>query len=194
MQLIKTDDGLFRSGDPFNGIQGTAISAAWLNTIQSEISAVCIAAGVPLNDALSNQLLTAMLKLMTTAATQPAGDSSTKVATDQFVNTAINGIVVVNIGGGADSVLTQAQWGCGILILTGAITADVNVIVPAQGDKWAVFNRTTGAFRVTVKTANGAGVVVRVGNLYELVCDGADVFSISGGGSGKAARYFLATS
>jgi hypothetical protein len=192
MQPIATQDGQFRDGDPYNGTQGTQVTAAWLNAIQGELLSVIAAAG--LAPAANLQLLQALMALMATATTQAPGDASTKVATTAFVQTAINGIAAINIAGNADKVLSQAQWGNGILIFNGALTGNINIIVPAQGDRWIVFNRASGAFTVTVKTQNGAGVIVRPGTCYELICDGTDVSSISGGGSGgKAIRWFLST-
>jgi hypothetical protein len=193
MILPNTADGLFHDGQPFNGLDGTLVSADWLNGITQELVTVLGAAGMAPNGA-NNQVLAALRVLMAVATTQARGDASVKVATDAFVQSAIAGIAVIALAG-ADVVLTQDQWGSGILIFTGVLTANVNVIVPAQGDRWTVFNRTTGAFVLSVKTQQGAGVVVRGGVAYELICDSNDVFSISGGGSGgKAVRFFLSTS
>jgi hypothetical protein len=48
-----------------------------------------------------------------------------------------------------------------LIVLTGTLTANVNVILPAQeGQQWIVSNNTSGAFTVTVKTASGTGVTV----------------------------------
>lgn len=93
MQPITTDDGLFKAGDPFNNIQGTAVTAAWLNAVQGELLAIIVAAG--LQPAAQLQLLTALNTRFATlespsltgtpkAPTPAAGDSSTKVATTAF--------------------------------------------------------------------------------------------------------------
>lgn len=195
MQLAPTVNGLFVEGEPFNGQEGTPVTAPWLNGIQAEIAAPIMAAGVAINPERSDQLLTALRILFAPVAntTQAAGDASTKTATDQFVQTAISGLAVVNISGNGDKVLTPAQWGVGILVFNGALTGPVNVIVPASPDRWIVFNRATGN-KVSVKTLAGAGVVVRPDTAYELICDGVDVFSIAGGGAGSKGRnYFMIT-
>src|SRR5882724_24320 len=62
-----------------------------------------------------------------TAPTAPAGDNSLKIANTTFVNNALFGIAVVNVAGNANIVLTQAQWGEGIIIFTGALTGSINV-------------------------------------------------------------------
>jgi hypothetical protein len=110
-----------------------------------------------------------------TAPTQAAGDNSTKLATDQFVQTAVNGIVVVDISGAATTTLTQAQWGTAIIVLTGAVTANKAVVFPAQSGHWQVVNSTTGNFTVTLKTAAGAGVDITRGRSSNIYCDGNGV-------------------
>ncbi|TDV61253.1 pyocin knob domain-containing protein [Pseudomonas sp. LP_7_YM] len=109
------------------------------------------------------------------APTQTAGDSSTLLATDAFVQTAVNGMVNVNIAGSAATTLTQAQYGMAIISLTGALTADKSVIFPAISGHWQVINTTTGAFTVTLKTANGNGVTVTRGTTTNIFCDGSNI-------------------
>lgn len=110
-----------------------------------------------------------------TAPTQAVGDSSTKLANDAFVHRAVNGSVSVNIAGNANVTLVQAQWGFPILVLTGAITADIAVIFPTQSGRWQVINSATGAFSVTLKTAAGTGVKVTAGTSTNVFCDGTNI-------------------
>jgi hypothetical protein len=110
-----------------------------------------------------------------TANTQTAGDASTKLATDAFVQAAISGIATVNVAGNSNVALNQAQWGSGIIVLTGALTGNIAVTVPAAADRWIVSNQTSGLFSLTFKTAAGAGVVIPSGTAYELWCDTVDV-------------------
>lgn len=76
-----------------------------------------------------------------------------------------------------------------ILVMTGTLTANVNVIVPAEGRVFVVDNRTTGAFTVTYKTATGGGIAVPQAERTFVYCDGDDVFPVgtSGGGGGGGA-------
>ena len=110
-----------------------------------------------------------------TAPTQAAGDNTDKLATDKFVQTAVNGIVVVDISGNATTTLTQAQWGTAIIILTGAVTANKAVVFPAQSGHWQVVNSTTGNFTVTLKTAAGSGTDITRGRSSNIYCDGNGV-------------------
>lgn len=110
-----------------------------------------------------------------TAPTQASGDNSTKLATDAFVQNAVNGGVAVNVAGGSTTTLTQAQYGPAFLILQGAITAAKAVVFPAQSGHWQVVNSTTGAFALTLKTASGTGVVIAPGKSMNIYCDGTNI-------------------
>jgi hypothetical protein len=191
MLRINSPDHLFHNGDPFNGIQGTVLTAEWLNAVQEEIAAVIEAAGIPLDPTQAGQLYQAVSTMAATATTQPAGDSTQKVATDAFVFNAIGGVALVNVAGNTNRVLTQAQWGCAIIILSGALTGNINVVVPAQGDQWKVINRATGNFSITFKTAAGTGVTVEQGYAYDLIGDGTNVVTINGSmASAESDMYF----
>ncbi len=80
----------------------------------------------------------------------------------------------------ADVTLTTAEAGNAFLVLSGTLTANVNVIVPtAQSHVWFVLNNTTGSYSVTIKTSTGTGVVVDQGQRAAVFCDGTNVLSCS---------------
>lgn len=109
------------------------------------------------------------------APTAPAGDNDLSIANTSWVNRAISGLVSVNVAGNSNVTLTAAQYGYGIIKLTGALTGNINVIFPAQADRWTVWNATSGAFSIACKTASGAGVAVTQGKSHSLKCDGTDI-------------------
>lgn len=110
-----------------------------------------------------------------TGPTQAVGDSSTKLATDAFVQRAINGSLNVNVAGGVTVTLTQSQYGYPVIALVGALSANIAVVFPSQQGKWQVINNTTGSFTVTLKTAAGTGVVVTQGRSTNILCDATNV-------------------
>lgn len=69
-----------------------------------------------------------------------------------------------------------------LLIFTGALTANVNVILPASwvGYTWTVNNLCTGSFTLTIKTAAGAGVVVGNGTTGTVTSDGTNIVAAGG--------------
>ena len=71
------------------------------------------------------------------------------------------------------------------LNLTGANTAQRDVIVPAVSKLYFVHNGTTGGFGVQVKTAAGSGVVVPNGQRMALYCDGTNVLFAFGSSVGR---------
>lgn len=151
MRLSPAADGLFVDGNPAAGQVGTVVNAAWLNMIQAEIISVLTAAGIAVDAAKPDQLATA-------------------------VNTLLRGRATVNVAGGASITLTAAQAAMPIMILTGALTANISLIFPASSGSWIVRNQTTGAFTVTCKTAAGTGVVVSQGTSNALWGDGTNIY------------------
>jgi hypothetical protein len=111
-----------------------------------------------------------------TAPTQPLGDTSTKIANDEFVQKTVGGFLSKSVAGAANVSLTPVEAGNGIIELTGAITANIAVIVPVSPTRdWIFINHTSGAFEVTIKTAAGTGVVVDQGTSINVYTDGTNV-------------------
>ncbi len=80
-----------------------------------------------------------------------------------------------SVAGGVDVVLTTVEASNQFIELTGTITANINVIVPAAPRLFFIVNLTTSAFTVTVKTPAGSGVICGVSTRMMLECDGANV-------------------
>lgn len=78
----------------------------------------------------------------------------------------------------ANVTLTAAEYGKPVIVITGLLTANLNLIFPAIPFNWSVINATTGAFTLTCKTLSGGGVVAYAG-LTNITCDGTDVYSES---------------
>jgi hypothetical protein len=78
----------------------------------------------------------------------------------------------------ADWTLSAAEARCNYYTVTGSIGVNRNIIVP---NDWVgtVFNNTTGAFTVTVKTLSGSGVVVATVKRAILLADGTNVVRVT---------------
>ncbi|ELY4305926.1 phage tail protein [Cronobacter sakazakii] len=61
------------------------------------------------------------------------------------------------------------------IIISGTLTANVNLIFPAWIKSWVVHNNCTGNFTVTCRTASGSGVVVIPGLVSRIFCDGVNI-------------------
>jgi hypothetical protein len=77
-----------------------------------------------------------------------------------------------------------------VINLTGAMTANRNVIVPDPNKLYLVKNSTTGGFSVTVKTSAGTGVLIPPGTARWVYADGTNV--VDGLTGNQAANAFLA--
>ena len=86
------------------------------------------------------------------------------------LNVAGSGDYTLSTANGADDEARQA-----ILVLTGTLTGDRNIIVPASPKTYTVINNTTGAFTVTLKQAASTGVVIPQGSAIIAACTSVTV-------------------
>jgi len=91
------------------------------------------------------------------------------VPADSYGVTSISGL------GSSSVTLSTLQASRDRIVLTGTLTANINVIVPAWRKSWTVVNNCSGAFTVTFKTTSGTGVSIPAGFTAEVVCDGSDI-------------------
>ncbi len=99
-------------------------------------------------------------------------------------------------GSGATSVtmtssnvtLNPLQAAAGIIVVTGTLTANLQLIFPAYVKQWLVLNNTSGSFSVTCKTAAGTGVTAAQSSPTIIYCDGTNI-----GASAQAGFDYLNT-
>ena len=68
---------------------------------------------------------------------------------------------------GGTVIVPQSKSKKPILQLAGALTSNLNLILPNTLQQWLIVNGCTGAFTVTVKTAAGTGVVIPAGGFAQ---------------------------
>lgn len=85
-----------------------------------------------------------------------------------------NGVTSVAMAS-ANVTLTPLQYGKPIIVITGTLTANLNLIFPTIVNEWTVINNTTGPYTITCKTAAGSGLVVNTAAL--IVGDGTNIQS-----------------
>jgi len=83
-----------------------------------------------------------------------------------------NGVTSVAMAS-ANVTLTPLQYGKPIIVITGTLTANLNLIFPTIVNEWTVINNTTGPYTITCKTAAGTGLVVNTAAL--IVGDGTNI-------------------
>lgn len=85
-----------------------------------------------------------------------------------------NGVAAVTMTS-ANVTLTPLQYGKPVIVLSGTLTANLNLIFPNLAGEWTVVNNCTGAFTVTAKTAAGTGAVVTPGRTRIIWGDGTNI-------------------
>lgn len=93
------------------------------------------------------------------------------------------GVAAVSVAS-TDVTLTALKAGKDVILITGTLTQNVNIIVPTWVKTWAVVNNATlGTYSITVKTASGTGAILLAG-ANSVTGDGTNVLSLT---------YLLAT-
>jgi hypothetical protein len=101
---------------------------------------------------------------------------SNPAAPESFVND-FRSVLTKDVSGGPTVTLTDVEAAKRVHKYTGTLTQNVEVIVPTEENFFGVWNATSGAFTLTVKTTGGTGVAVTQGKKVELICDGTDVIA-----------------
>ena len=101
-----------------------------------------------------------------------------------LIDSSIAGMATVAVTGGAysltanNSVADESRMA--ILKFTGVLTSDSVVTVPSVAKNYVVWNATSGAYSVTLKTSAGTGVVVAQNTKALLFSDGTNVLAQPG--------------
>jgi hypothetical protein len=88
--------------------------------------------------------------------------------------------VSISVAGSGTLVLSGTQLDRISYEFTGVLTGNRTIEVPTELQQYWVFNNTSGAFTLTVKTNAGTGVVVPQGSGMILYCDGSNVVAAQG--------------
>jgi hypothetical protein len=76
---------------------------------------------------------------------------------------------------------TPKEWQYGTIKISGALTANRNVVVPTNKKTYEVVNGTSGGFSIVFKTSAGSGVTISPGITAIVRCDGTDVVAVTSG-------------
>jgi hypothetical protein len=102
----------------------------------------------------------------------------------ELIADAIAGSTSISIAGTGDYTLSTANAAIDqarkmFITLTGVLTGARAIIVPSNSKVYVIYNNTSGAFAVTVKTASGVAATVPQGYLSLVVCNGTDCFAVN---------------
>ena len=106
-----------------------------------------------------------------------------------LVEQAITGVITIamtdanytlaNFNGVVDEARNQ------VLVLTGALSAQRNLIAPLVEKTYIIRNTTTGGFGVQIIGPSGTGVIIPNGTTASVYCDGSNFFPASTGSLGN---------
>lgn len=108
---------------------------------------------------------------------------NTTAALTGWVPSGFYGVTAIMGLSGSSITLTTLQAGRDRITLAGALTANINLIVPAWIKRWEIINNCTGSFSVTVKTPSGTGVPVSAGKTMAVFGDGTNIVTALAPGS-----------
>ena len=96
-----------------------------------------------------------------------------------LVEEALSGVLSKSVAGSADVTLTSTNFTTdesrhAVLQLTGALTGNINVIIPNVQKTYFVFNNTSGSFTLSLKTSSGTAVEIPQGAKEYIYCDGSN--------------------
>lgn len=96
----------------------------------------------------------------------------------RLVDSAIAGVTTVAVTN-SDYTLTASngtadEARAAVLKVTGALTANINIIIPNVTKTYDVANLTSGSFTVGIKTATGSAVTIPQGASVRVWCDGSN--------------------
>lgn len=93
------------------------------------------------------------------------------------LDTAFGGLTSLSVTGASGTyVLSLSQYTPPNIELSGTLTANINIQVPATvGGTWSIYNGATGAFTVTFGVTGGNSLAVPAGYRVLLISDGTNV-------------------
>ncbi len=185
--IVAAPDGKFYEILSIQSNTGLTLASNYLGTTASGAAYAIMPIGL-LPSALALQVKSTLTTANTALASAVLSTAAQGLTTTQQGNARANilalgaadvgsGRLSKSAAGGVDVTLTAAEAANQFIELTGTITANINVIVPAAARLFFIYNGTSGAFTVTVKTAAGTGVAVTQGGRTLLECDATNVVS-----------------
>jgi hypothetical protein len=88
---------------------------------------------------------------------------------------AFEGTQAITISG-TTTALTNLQSAYPVLVVSGTLTANSTITIPAQVGEWIVVNNTGGAYTLTFRTVSGTGVTVAQGYSTYTYGDGTNIY------------------
>lgn len=124
---------------------------------------------------------TTHLKLVKPVSENDAQKINTLNTEADNIDASVAGMLVLSVAGSSNVTLTRAQALNRVMKFTGVLTGNITVFLPVSLGTVRdplIWNATTGAFTLTMKTTAGGSAGVAVTTAKKVYCfhDGTDVF------------------
>lgn len=164
-------------GTDFNGVLNDITnSIRWQNTGSNypfDADFVASIAGYPKGAVIPSSIYDGYW--LNTTEANSVNPEATNGSLTGWVPLDVYGVTTV-AGLAASSVtMTNLQAAKDTIKLTGSLTSNINLVVPAWVKSWTVINNCTGSFSVTVKTPAGTGVAIPAGKRAAVSGDGINI-------------------
>ena len=125
------------------------------------------------------------------------GDGDQSGIWGQTTNNNLGGLIEQAIGGVVTITLVDANYTLtnfngvvdearnAVIVATGALSAQRNIIAPLVEKTYAIQNNTTGGFAVQIIGPSGTGVIVPNGSTVLVYCDGTNYLALNTGSAGN---------
>lgn len=160
---------------PINGLPTTVADGTVALTASSTNYVGLNQAGVVINTVTTRNPLNIPLYAVVTGAATVTSYTDTRSAA-HFAKQAYG--IATQAMADANQTIVQATALCESIVTTGALTAQRNLVVPLVRRAWTVRNNCTG-FGVQVIGASGTGIVIGVGKVAIVECDGTNVLRVT---------------
>ena len=96
-----------------------------------------------------------------------------------LVEESVSGVLSKSVAGSADVTLTSTNFTSdesrhAVLELTGALTGNINVIIPNVQKTYFLYNNTSGSYTLSIKTSSGTAVEIPQASKEYVYCDGSN--------------------
>jgi hypothetical protein len=183
-EIVASDSAVVQAAAAATSAADAATTATNVSTLAANASTAADTAATSATNANTEAIAaTNAANAAAASATAAAASASAAVAAATSagnVQTQLNTIYTVNTGGGT-TVLTQAEFAAGIIVVEGELGNNAIIQVPADAHPFILDNATTGGYTVVLEMVGGTATAsVTQGNYNQLVCDGATgVYSVS---------------
>lgn len=184
LEVTAANSAVVQAENASTSAAAAATSAASVSTLAADAATsanqAVVQAGTAVSEAVLAQTAATNAGNSATAAAASATAAQAAATAAQSVQASLGTLYELNTTGGTVT-LNATQAGASIIWVTGVLSSNLNIVIPATVHPFILDNSTTGTGTVTVQMASGtASTTVGQGNANQLFCDGATgIYSVS---------------